>query len=111
MLVHRDGRRAHQFHCAGLGCKASVLRYLGTNNSTSTSNLRKHVKICKSWGEEALNIAEAAGHKADKTRKCLQDVVRSGSIEKAFEHTGKGKVTYSSRQHTHDETRSVGMHI
>ena len=106
-IVYNNGRRAHKFHCAGLGCKTSILRYLGTNDSTSTSNLRKHVRNCKAWGAEALSIAEEAGLKADKTRACLQDVVRSGSIEKAFERTGKGKVTYASRQHTRTETRSV----
>ncbi|KAI0763407.1 hypothetical protein BC629DRAFT_1272715, partial [Irpex lacteus] len=105
-IVNVDGRRAHRFYCAGLGCKASVQRYLDTPDATSTGNLRKHVRKCSKWGEEALDIAEEAGLSADKTRECLESVVRSGSIEKAFERKGKGKVTYSSRQHTREETRA-----
>lgn len=108
-ITHINNRRAHRFHCAALGCKSSILRYLDTNDSTSTGNLRKHVRGCKKWGDEALDIAEEAGLNAEKTRECLQNVMRAGSIEKAFERKGKGKVSYSSRQHTREETRYVSV--
>ena len=47
--------------------------------------------------EEASNIASArdALKKAD---------LRDGSITAVFERTGKGKVTYSHRPHTENET-------
>lgn len=102
---NKDGRRAHQFHCAGLGCKASILRYLDSGDTTSTGNLRKHVRNCKSWGEEVLDAAD--GMKSSDVRTRLRDLVRSGSIEKAFERVGKGRVSYSSRPHTRAETRLV----
>lgn len=80
-----------------------VRRYLDTGDAKSTSNLRKHAKIC--WGEEA--IAEA-----DKTRDVhgAREAISlmklaNGSIMDAFERVGKGKVTYSHRQHTTTEAR------
>ena len=45
--------------CMGKGNGRMVRRYLDTGDAKSTSNLRKHAKIC--WGEEAVTVA-------DKTR-------------------------------------------
>ncbi|KAI0083812.1 hypothetical protein BDY19DRAFT_998288 [Irpex rosettiformis] len=110
-IVHVGGRHTLQFHCDGLGCKSSVLHYLGMHDSTSTRNLRKHIQTCKSWGEEALAIAKRAGLRADKTHKCFKDIVRSRSIKKAFECTGKGKVSYSLCQHTRSKTWSSELRL
>lgn len=106
-IVEKNRRRAHKFHCAGMICQSTVTRYLDGKDSTSTSNLRKHARVCRSWGPEALDIAEEAGFNATETRKRLNDVMRSGSIEKAFERKGKGRITFSTRQHTREETRYV----
>ena len=42
----------------------------------------------------------------NKARETIVDALnKTGSISKAFERKGKGRVTYSSRQHTRAETR------
>ena len=60
------GRRVHVFecyakHCKGKGNGRFVRRYLDTTDAKSTSNLRKHAKIC--FGDEEVASA-------DKTRDC-----------------------------------------
>ena len=67
------------------------------------SNLRKHAKGC--WGEETV-ASVCDGRNAAETREALKGV-KDGSIAAVFEWTGKGKVTYSHRQHTKTETRYV----
>jgi hypothetical protein len=99
-------RRVHVFECSARHCKGKgngrmVRRYLDTSDAKSTSNLRKHAKVC--WGEE-----EVAG--ADRTkdvhtaREALKNR-RDGSITQAFERVAKATVTYSHRQHTTTESR------
>jgi hypothetical protein len=76
---------------------------LNTGDATSTSNLRRHAKIC--WGEDAI---EAAGQTKDvhAARDVLaRTLTKDGSITAAFERVGKEKVTYSHRQHTKMESR------
>ena len=82
-----------------------VCCYLDTTDAKSTSNLRKHAKIC--WGEEAVMAA-------DQTRDVLaaRDTLekmstKDGSILEAFERVAKSKVTYSHHQHTTIETQWV----
>jgi len=72
----------------------------------STGNLRKHARLC--WGEEILCGADACGD-LDSTRKGLDKAkkLQDGSITTAFERKGKGKVTFSHRQHTKTQTRLV----
>ena len=41
----------------------------------------------------------------------LTKLKKDGSITEAFERTGKGKVTYSHRQHTTTQTRCVNVNI
>ena len=77
-----------------------VRRYLDTSDAKSTSNLRKHARVC--WGEETVAAADQmrdinAAHDALGKSK-------DGSITKAFEHLTKTNVTYSHRQHTTTET-------
>ena len=82
-----------------------VRRYLDTGDAKSTGNLCKHARIC--WGAEAVAAA-------DETRNlgaafdALKNI-KDGSITRAFERVGKGKITYSHRQHTTTQTRCVNL--
>ncbi|KAG1852959.1 hypothetical protein C8R48DRAFT_749732 [Suillus tomentosus] len=82
-IIEHDGCRAHQFK--------------------STGNMRKHVKLC--WGDEVLQSADQAKDAQEVRTKIVGSILRSGSITTSFERKGKGKVTYSHRQHTRTETK------
>ncbi|KAH8073020.1 hypothetical protein BXZ70DRAFT_858951, partial [Cristinia sonorae] len=99
-----DGRRFHRFTCAGTSCNAQITRYLDTGDASSTSNLRKHVKGCKSWGDEVLKSIDAMKD-ISQSREALAAYSRNGDITVAFKRAGKGKVTFSARQHTRSQTR------
>lgn len=108
-ITYVDGRRAHDFTCSAKHCKGRgqnprlVRRYLDKTDSKSTSGLRRHAKIC--WGEEIIERA-AESKNIEEARKALKEAkLVDGSITAVFERTGKGKVTYSARQHTRSETR------
>jgi len=58
-----------------------VRRYLNTSNAKSTSNLRKHAKIC--WGEETVAAADQT-RDIDVAREVLGKS-KDGSITEAFE--------------------------
>ena len=80
-----------------------VRRYLDTGDAKSTSNLRKHAKIC--WGDEAVAAADNTGNVL-AAREALKNMPSvNSSITDAFERVAKGKVTYSHRQHTTTEAR------
>lgn len=109
-VLYVDGRRVHGFTCTARMCKGKgkgdprvVRRYLDKADRTSTSNMRKHAKLC--WGEET--VAAASNRNATEVRNGLKSgkVEPDGSITAVFERTGKGKVTYSHRQHTKTQTR------
>jgi hypothetical protein len=71
--------------------------------------MHKHAKNC--WGDEIVSQAlETKGSLSiDDVRKSLaQAKLHDGSITASFERKGKGKVTFSTRQHTYTETRLVG---
>jgi len=70
-------------------------------STKSTSNLWRHAVKC--WGEE--NVDATRGHPVDEIHEATKGVSPSGSIMAAFEHKGKGKVSYSHCQHTRTETR------
>jgi hypothetical protein len=61
-VIH--GRHCHEFicaapHCKGKGAKArNVRRFLDTSDAKSTSNLRKHTKLC--WGADLVEQADEA---------------------------------------------------
>ena len=107
LVEHVEGRRCHAFQCLAKHCKQksrSVRRYLDTSDAKSTGNLRKHAKKC--WGTEIVATADKA-----KTAKEVRDTTVKGyldpqSITTAFERKGKGKVTYSYRQHTKTEAKA-----
>jgi hypothetical protein len=80
-----------------------VRRYLDTSDRKSTGNLRQHAKMC--WGDETVKGADNC-RDVDLARDALKKAtIKDGSITAAFERTGKGKITYSHRQHTRTETR------
>ena len=78
-------------------------RYLDKKDAKSTSNMRKHAKLC--WGEETVKLADEAKN-VQEARTTISGV-KDGSITASFERKGKGKVTYSHRQHTRTETKYV----
>ena len=109
-----EGRPCHEFICAANLCKGKgvrpriVRRFLDKNDRNSTSNMHKHAKNC--WGEEIVSKAlEGKGELSiDDVRKGLSLAkLHDGSITASFERKGKGKVTFSTRQHTYTETRLV----
>jgi hypothetical protein len=87
----------------GKGNGRIVRRYLDTGDAKSTSNLRKHTKIC--WGEDAVAAADGTRN-VQAAREVLGKMVSgNSSITQAFERAAKGTVTYSHRQHTSTEAR------
>ena len=64
MIEYIQGCRLHVFECTATHCKGKgngrlVRRYLDTGDAKSTSNLRKHAKIC--WGEDTVTAADQTG--------------------------------------------------
>lgn len=67
--------------------------------------MRKHAKKC--WGTDVLEAADLA-KTADELRDItIRGVLNASSITASFERKGKGKVTYSHRQHTKVQTKCV----
>ncbi|KAG1782403.1 hypothetical protein EV702DRAFT_926687, partial [Suillus placidus] len=99
-----DGCRAHVFKCMAKGCKVRIRWFLDKKDARSTGNMRKHVKTC--WGDEVLQACDDAKNTEEVRTKIVTSILHSGSITASFEHKGKGKVTYSHRQHTHTETKA-----
>jgi hypothetical protein len=103
-------RRVHVFECAAKRCMGKgngrmVRRYLDTGDAKSTSNLRKHAKVC--WGEEAVAAADKT-RDVRSAREALEKLnLVDGSITAAFERVATSKITYSHRQHTTSEARYV----
>lgn len=95
------GRRYHEFQCFAKSCKRSVRRHLDTKDAGSTGNLHKHAKQC--WGAETVSAATGVKN-ATEAREILSKS-KDGSIAAAFAIKGKGKISYSHRQHTRAETR------
>jgi hypothetical protein len=107
-IVYINDRRVHVFecaatHCMGKGNGRMVRRYLDTGDAKSTSNLRKHAKIC--WGEDVVAAADDTRN-VHAAREALGKVKSvNSSITETFKQAAKGKVTYSHRQHTTTEAR------
>ena len=107
-IEYIQGHRLHVFECTATSCKGKgngrlVRQYLDTGDAKSTSNLRKHAKLC--WGEDAVTAADQTGGVAAARDVLSKTKSRDGSITEAFERVGKGKITYSHRQHTKTEAR------
>lgn len=103
-----EGRKAHVFECEATRCRCKskyVRRFLYTSDTSSTSNLRRHAKIC--WGEEVVMAADTTGNLWIAREALSKKRGLNGSITVAFERVGKNKVTYSQRAHTKLEARYV----
>lgn len=99
-------RRYHEFRCDAKGCKGKsrfVRRYLGTSDSTSTSNLKTHAKRC--WGEDNVKMVCQADSLKTACDKYMPQLKANGKVTKLFERMGKGTVTYSHTAHTTEEAR------
>jgi hypothetical protein len=112
-IEYIDDRKAHVFQCASGRCKGrngrDVRRYQDKGDRNSTSNLRKHAKIC--WGEDAVASADSTCDVEAAREVLIKSGLRDRSITGEFERIGKGKVTFSTRQHTKTETRFVPLHV
>ncbi|KAF9536807.1 hypothetical protein CPC08DRAFT_608123, partial [Agrocybe pediades] len=108
-IVDINGRRAHEFECASKHCKGHgvnariVRRFLDKGDAKSTSNLKRHAIQC--WGETLVEQAMKAAN-VESIREGLKEArLVDGSIKAVFKRTGKGKITYSHKQHTASQTR------
>ncbi|KAL1936981.1 hypothetical protein VTO73DRAFT_2438 [Trametes versicolor] len=101
-IVYEKGRRAHVFACLAKGCKYTCRRFLDTGDSSSTGNLRRHVRKC--WGAQVLKDADKAESVAEVREKIVGGLQKDGVITYSFARK-KGKVSYSHRTHTRSETR------
>ncbi|EDR14413.1 uncharacterized protein LACBIDRAFT_306233 [Laccaria bicolor S238N-H82] len=103
IIDYVKGCCVHTFICGATHCRGTsrhVRRFVNTKDAKSTSNLRRHAVKC--WGEDNVNAARS--RPADEIHKATKGGSVSGSIMAAFEQQGKGKVSYSHRQHTRTET-------
>jgi hypothetical protein len=64
-------------------------------------NMHKHAKVC--WGVDMVKAA-SGGKDAAEAWEILSKS-KDGLIAAAFQVKGKGKVTFSHRQHTKTETK------
>ena len=106
MIEYVDGQRCHIFQCGAKSCTQKtrgVRRYLDTGDAKSTGNMRKHAKKC--WGAEVVAAADKAKSAKEVCATTVKGILNPQSITAAFERTGKGKVTYSHKQHTKTEAR------
>ncbi|KAG1760281.1 hypothetical protein EDD22DRAFT_781373, partial [Suillus occidentalis] len=104
VIGHVNGQRFHAFSCCTKGCNQSIRRFLDKADAKSTSNMRKHAKKC--WGTETVEIVDKAKNATVARESIIEPLCTTGSITAAFERKGKGKVTYSHRQHTKTESRA-----
>src|SRR6266545_6998565 len=105
-ITYVDDCKAHVFECGASNCRSKtkfIRRYLYTGDAGSTSNLRRHAKIC--WGEEAVAAADST-RDVHTAREALGKMkLVDSSITAAFKHASKAKVSYSHHQHNTTETR------
>ncbi|KAG1783141.1 hypothetical protein EV702DRAFT_1191579 [Suillus placidus] len=99
-----DDHHVHVFKCIAKGCKVQIRRFLDKKDAHSTSNMQKHVKTC--WGNKVLQTAYEVKGLEEVRTKLIPGILCDGSITTSFECKGKGKVTYSHRQHTRPEMRA-----
>jgi len=104
-IDYHKGRRFHEFTCAAKGCQKRIRRYLDKADAKSTGNLRKHAKKC--WGIETVEAADKTKDASEARQSGITSGHPNGSITGLFERVGKGKGTFSHRQHTKMETKFV----
>jgi hypothetical protein len=64
----------------------------------------KHAKKC--WGTETVEIVDQAKNATVAQESIIEPLHTTDSITAAFERKGKGKVTYSHRQHMKTESQA-----
>jgi hypothetical protein len=114
IVEYIDNRRVHIFECSALHCKGKgkyaqhVRRYLDTGDAKSTSNLRRHAKVC--WGQEAIDAASQAKDIHAARDAMAKAKPKDGSLTAVFERIGtKNRLIYSHRQHTRAESRYASL--
>jgi hypothetical protein len=81
-----------------------VKRFVDKADAASTSNLRKHAKIC--WGDDVIKAADDTKDVDVARGIASKATLGNGSMTAMFERVkGKGVVTYSHTQHTKTETK------
>lgn len=96
--------RVHTFKCTLATCKRPfVWWYLDTTDRRLTVNMRNHAWAC--WGKETVTGADNLGD-VDAARKLMKGDSQS-SITDAFKRIPLSKISYSQRQHTNTQIRSV----
>ncbi|GBE82268.1 hypothetical protein SCP_0406520 [Sparassis crispa] len=83
-----SGKCAHMFHCVNRGCRIKIVRWLNKGDKGSTDEMPN----------------------ANDAHPAVEKFARLGSITSSFKCKGKGKVTYSNRQHSHTESRAEIVH-
>lgn len=110
-IEYKNGHHMHVFECVSKTCrgrgtkKREVNRYVDTADSTSTSNLRKHAKVC--WGDDTIAAADDTNDVEAACKIVGASGSSNGSIMASFKRIGKAKVTYSHKPHMKTETRYV----
>jgi hypothetical protein len=66
--------------------------------------MRKHAKRC--WSTDIVASADNAKNANEVWLTTVKGILDPQSITAAFEWKGKGKVTFSHRQHTKTESRA-----
>lgn len=80
-----------------------IRRYLDTVDAKSTSNFRKHSKICR--GKEVVEAADSTRDLAS-TRKALKKMKTANeSVAEASQCAATVKVSFGHRLHTMTEAR------
>ncbi|KAG2084071.1 uncharacterized protein F5147DRAFT_748844 [Suillus discolor] len=103
-IGHENKHRYHEFKCLAKGCGKRIRRYLDKKDAKSTSNMCKHACTC--WGDETVKAADDAKSSDIAREAIVNRILKNGSITASFKRKGKGKITYSHRQHTKTETKA-----
>ncbi|KAH8995598.1 hypothetical protein EDB92DRAFT_1757822, partial [Lactarius akahatsu] len=106
-IEYVDARKAHVFKCGARQCHSQhrlVPQFLDKSAAKSTSNLRRHAKVC--WGVEAVAAADATQDVNTACNALANHKKIDGSITAMFRHIGKGTVTYSHCQHMRAEAHA-----
>ena len=97
-------------YCSNLKSASNTLLH-------TVKNINQQLLVCRnpqnllqkrSLPQAELSVPQneaARGRPVDEIHDATKDISPSGSIAAAFERKGKGKVSYSHRQHTRTETR------
>jgi hypothetical protein len=100
-IKYIEDQKAHVFECIAMHCccKSRYIQwFLYTGNTSSTSNLCWHAKIC--WGGDVIAAADTMGNIETAHKALSKKTGLNGSITAAFEQVGNSKVTYIHCAHT-----------